>query len=214
MECDKSDTICDDCGEEFTLKEALQVHIGKCQKRMKTSHDTIILTPTNKTKDQTIIKEAFDQKVSKPCARCNLIVEGLNGETLLANMNMHNSLCQGMLEKKQLGKNKFQSCDKCEFEASTPYELKQHKRDIHRDVAASVTPPPKKRKDSVLKNKNKKFTLEIKEEVKVPERLKHMLEMKGIDINDYRLRRVGGGGKCGVMLYHSTLQARKSRQQK
>ena len=39
---------------------------------------------------------------------------------------------------------------------------------------------------------------EIREEDKIPERLAGMLEFKGICINDHRLRRVGGGGQCGV----------------
>ena len=32
----------------------------------------------------------------------------------------------------------------------------------------------------------------------IPERLGQMFKMKGIDIKKHRIRRVGGGGKCGV----------------
>ena len=39
-EFDKSDTMCEDCGQEFTTREALGLHIGKCQKRIKTFHNT------------------------------------------------------------------------------------------------------------------------------------------------------------------------------
>ena len=36
-------------------------------------------------------------------------------------------------------------CDQCIFKSQDSYKLKQHKRHIHRDCSASVTPPPKKR---------------------------------------------------------------------
>ena len=39
---------------------------------------------------------------------------------------------------------------------------------------------------------------EIKEEEKIPQRLKGVLKMKGLDINEHKLVRVGGGGKCGL----------------
>ena len=40
--------------------------------------------------------------------------------------------------------------------------------------------------------------LEIKEEEKIPAHLTNILKMKGINIHDYKLIRVGGGGKCGA----------------
>ena len=43
-----------------------------------------------------------------------------------------------------------------------------------------------------------RYEHDIKSEDKVPERLSDMLSMRGICINDHRLRRAGGGGKCGV----------------
>ena len=127
-ECDKSDTMCHDCGQEFTAKEALRWHIGKCQKRIKTFHDTRKLTPANKksmSKTELLIgsqitsnevkesevqpnkSDESDKKVSELCAKCNLIVEAQNNETLLTNMNNHNSLCKVILEKKQPENNKF-----------------------------------------------------------------------------------------------------------
>ena len=93
--------------------------------------------------------------------------------------------------------------------------MKQHKRDAHRDISASVTPPRKKTKEiepdiepeiervlTEMENLNvediRGVDKEMREEDKIPERLKGMLKIKGVCINDYMLRRVGGGGQCGV----------------
>ena len=35
-------------------------------------------------------------------------------------------------------------------------------------------------------------------EWKIPDRLSQMFRMKGVDIKTKRIKRVGGGGKCGV----------------
>ena len=52
--------------------------------------------------------------------------------------------------------------------------------------------------DSKQLDKNMNTEHIVSEENKIPERLQSLLAMKGIDIKQYRLRRVGGGGNCGV----------------
>ena len=39
---------------------------------------------------------------------------------------------------------------------------------------------------------------DIKEDEKIPQRLNSVLKMKGLDIHEHKLVRVGGGGKCGL----------------
>ena len=89
-------------------------------------------------------------------------------------------------------------CGQCEYENTDEYTLKQHKRDVHRDLSASVTTPPEKRMETnrevenevdivMQKNKDLKVCeenkeIEIKEEDKIPDRLSEMLEFKGLDI--------------------------------
>ena len=115
----------------------------------------------------------------------------------------------------QQKKEETTKCDRCEVDANTLYQLKQHKRDAHRNLAASVTPPPKKRKDPEiqvekdiekvmldmenLNVKDNKFVFEVvRDENKVPTRLTEMLRIKGLDINDHKLRRIGEERQCGV----------------
>ena len=180
-ECDKSETMCDDCGQEFTAKEALRWHIEKCQKRMKMFHDTRKLTPANK----------------KAMSKTELLV----GSQIPTNKPKLSEDKHINVDTQDI---RLHACNKCEFKSKVLYELKQHKRDAHRDLSASVTPPPKKTKEILpeiepeiervlkeMENLNvediKKVYEEIREEDKIPERL-----------NEYMLRRVGGGGQCGV----------------
>jgi hypothetical protein len=105
-------------------------------------------------------------------------------------------------------------CDQCIFKSQDSYKLKQHKRDVHRDCSASVTPPPKKRMEPepreeeeveiILKRMedmnvmDENYQILIKEENKIPRRLSELLRVKGINIEEHGVLRVGGDGKCGA----------------
>ena len=174
-ECDKSETMCDDCGQEFTVKEALRWHIEKCQKRLKMFHDTRKLTPANK----------------KAMSKAEILVGSQIHLNQPNNVNDQPTILDNVVNK-QPEQIKSHACDKCVFKASNIYELEQHKRDVHRDVSPSVTPPPKKIRDRVpeqepdlevvmkeMENLNvedfERGNEEIREEDKIPERLAGML---------------------------------------
>ena len=99
------------------------------------------------------------------------------------------------------------------------------------ELTASVSPPPKKRKDpeslneleivTVMKtiehlNVKEKFVEDSNventvakgehEEDNIPKRLCQIFQMNGVDIQTEKMRRVGGGGKCGVNCFsiHTT----------
>ena len=59
-----------------------------------------------------------------------------------------------------------------------------------------VTPLPEPKQDKIIPAATP--IPEIKEEEKIPAHLTNILKMKGINIHDYKLIRVGGGGKCGA----------------
>ena len=58
-------------------------------------------------------------------------------------MNKHNSICTVTL---QIPLSKRHKCEWCDFETNEEYAMKQHNRDKHKELTASVSPPPKKRK--------------------------------------------------------------------
>ena len=105
-------------------------------------------------------------------------------------------------------------CDQCDFRSEEQYTLKQHKRDEHKELSESVTPPPKKRKDQInnIENEVELVVKQIEEmgvEEKVinnnnskgeevPKRLENMLRIGGLNIANNKLVRVGGGGLCGA----------------
>ena len=62
------------------------------------------------------------------------------------------------------------SCEECSFTAKDSKQLDHHMKNEH----------------------------VVKEENNIPKRLEKLLALKGIDIRQYRLIRVGGGGKCGA----------------
>ena len=99
------------------------------------------------------------------------------------------------------------------------YVFKQHKRDSHKDLSVSVTPPPKKSKeneynmdedienivrqiDNMMVDTEKKNEEEelyvIDQNDKIPEKYTTLFTQKGLNIQEYKIRRVGGGGKCGA----------------
>ena len=105
------------------------------------------------------------------------------------------------------------------FEANEEYDKKQHVRDKHREITASVSPPSKKRMDPEPVNEpeiervmKEMEHLNVKERIvednvaleevglenQIPDRLDQMFKMKGIDIQTHKIIRVNGGGKCGV----------------
>ena len=113
--CDKSETKCDDCGQEFTVKEGLRWHIGKCAKITKMFHDSRRFTPANKKavkrvndNDSTKVdltdsppsskSEKIDM-VSKPCPECDLIITANDVQTLINNMKKHNTVCKVRIKK-------------------------------------------------------------------------------------------------------------------
>ena len=59
-----------------------------------------------------------------------------------------------------------------------------------------VTPLPKAKQDTIIPAVT--AIPEIKEEEKIPAHRTNILKIKGINIYDYKLIRVGGGGKCGA----------------
>ena len=105
-------------------------------------------------------------------------------------------------------------CNMLNFSSTDSYKLKQHKRDDHRELSASITPPHKKRKEpeqdiekeveNVLKGiqelvvETKENECKTKEENKIPERLNNMLRLEGMNIKECGVIQVGGGGKCGA----------------
>ena len=105
-------------------------------------------------------------------------------------------------------------CNKCDFKSKELYTLKQHMRDEHRDISASVTPPPKKRMEQekdiekeveIVVNKIKDMGVtentnnsKVNDDIEVPKRLTNMFRLKGSNIDNLKVVRVGGGGKCGA----------------
>ena len=63
-----------------------------------------------------------------------------------------------------------QHCSKCQFAADDLDQMSNHIKMYH----------------------------EISQDSKIPERLGKLMSIKGLDINDHKLVRTGGGGKCGV----------------
>ena len=103
-ECEKSDTMCEDCGQEFTVKEALRWHIEKCQKKMKMFHDTRKLTPANKkamSKTNLLVGSQFPTEKSKTSEDIPSNVDG--------RANKHSEEI------------KLHKCDKCEFKTKILY---------------------------------------------------------------------------------------------
>ena len=239
--------MCEDCGQEFTVKEGLRWHVEKCQKRRKICHDSRRLTPASKTNMskvepplKTVIKTkdicppnfVFEKStnieqtniVSEHCPKCDQKIEAIDIDTLLAHMIKHNSKCKNKCENELASTNvRFVKS----VDMRGPFELKQHKRDAHRDLSASVTPPPKKQKD--LENiDDKEVELVIKEMTnlsvdqvckvpknnKIPNRFEKLLRIKGYDINDHIIQRVGGGGRCGVncVSIHTTGNERQAKE--
>ena len=67
--------------------------------------------------------------------------------------------------------------------------------ETNREVEKQVEIVMQKIEDLKVCEENKEIP--IKEEDKIPDRLSEMLQFKGLDIKNNRVRRVGGGGKCG-----------------
>ena len=115
--CDPDDNMCQDCGTPFTVKEGLRWHIGKCQKRRKTFHESRNLTPANKQgmrkteiindhikspelnvlQHQSTTDSKLAETVSQKCSECNQTVEAVDIKTLLSSMNKHNTMCTVIL---------------------------------------------------------------------------------------------------------------------
>ena len=45
---------------------------------------------------------------------------------------------------------------------------------------------------------DEKLDIDVKEEERIPEKLRAILKMKGISLSDHKVRHVGGGGRCGA----------------
>ena len=191
---------CTPCGFECDTKIALSYHNGSCTKRQKEFHDSRRLTPANK-KAMRKVENPEDDCSEKPADRdIKTTPEVLTSEEFQK---------ENIMEIDD--KNK---CDKCDFKSNEQYVLKQHKRDNHRELSVSVTPPPKKRKEPENDNEieveevlKQMEGLDVKDDVrenkfqkdsKIPNRLTEILRLKGVNINDHIVIRVGGGGKCGV----------------
>ena len=191
-QCEDDETRSDDCGQKFTVKERLRWHVENCQKRKKFSHDFKTFTPTS-NKDM-----APNEIHSEPKVKLS---ENLTPK-IYTNATKGNHF-----------DSKYLLCEKCDYSARGTYELKQHKRDAHRDITASVTPPPKKQRDSpkvveeevdIVTDKLTSLNMteigacEIPEDNRIPQRLENHLRIKGYNINEHMIQRVGGGGMCGV----------------
>ena len=131
MEESESIFSCPPCGFECKTKIALSYHHGMCAKRRKEFHDSRRLTPANKkAMRKAEDPQDNDTEIQVPITTEN-IVEDEEGDVMQKESIMEID-----------DKNK---CDQCVFKSTEPYVMKQQKRDNHRELSASVTPPPKKR---------------------------------------------------------------------
>ena len=174
---------CDECGLKFRYMKSYEWHMKKCIAQINKSC-TSPIKPT---------------KVHKSCHNCDISVEAQDFTTLLESIQIHNSLCKEKRDNKlpqvksvseneveqvvkgvedlhvaenicKIAKSKLHCCIECSFSTTDLTQLKNHMRCDN----------------------------DLNPEDKVPERLREMLSIKGIDINDHRLRRAGGGGTCGA----------------
>ena len=137
--CQENENQCTNCGYECERKAALEWHQKKCTKRTKTFHDNRILTPANKKAMRNINQDIDSQKPH---------IDDINATRASKKESSQACTSPNITRKKNTDHmeidNKNQ-CGQCEYENTDEYTLKQHKRDVHRDLSASVTPPPKKR---------------------------------------------------------------------
>ena len=202
-ELDDASAECENCGQTFRYKNSYIWHIKNCTQRRKELHAKSVLAPAKPEE----INEISTKLITKSCPECDNIVKAKDFVTLIENMRKHNSQCKIVIETKLKdetapsesevdkviegvkelnvtdkypGRNfneipivetvKYShQCSECQFTASDLSQMSDHIQRYH----------------------------EIKQENKIPERLENLLRIKGININDHRLVRTGGGGKCG-----------------
>ena len=131
MEESESIFSCPPCGFECKTKIALSYHHGSCAKRQKELHDSRRLTPANKkTMRKTEDSQENDIEIHVPRATKTIVED---------------EECELRQKENIMEIDDKNRCDQCHFNSTEPYVLKQHKRDKHRELSVSVTPPPKKR---------------------------------------------------------------------
>ena len=195
----KDGDMCDTCGNDRRLTPANPKAMRKTT-QVKDSHKINLNATTASCTTEPTSSQSPKNKI------INETSDTLLNKKKLFTPSEQKDTCEMDIDNKD-------NCDQCEYINIDKYAMKQHKRDAHRNIFASVTPPPKKQRDiekegevefeKVIKQIEELQVVEenyisIKEEDKIPARLTKMLEFKGLDIKDNRVRRVGGGGKCGA----------------
>ena len=178
--CEVEKHICDICGVRCTSKEILNQHSTQCLTQRVAVNNSVEPNIENKHEDIKVPKS-----VSKLCSECDLKIEALNGKDLVLETIKHNSVCI----------------------------MKVVVNAARTNIEPIKSPPRKKLKDTEsdkieeeldnIVNKIKAMDVDdliiepMKEEEVIPEQLRNMFKIKGVDISEHKIKRVGGGGKCG-----------------
>ena len=133
------------------------------------------------------VKE-IDKEVTKHCSDCDFEIKAGNGKDLILETINHKSVCtmKPIIKKAPVT---------IELVSSPPHkkikETEEGESDVDMQDIENILQSIK-----IMKVDDK--IEEIMEEEKIPERLKSMLKIKGLDIKENKLIRVSGGGKCGL----------------
>ena len=130
------DFSCDFCDYHGENSVALKWHKGSCMKRQEDFHASRGVTPANKKAMRKVSTSANITPVNIVAEEepVQLVSQPKAAEEVVAQNKLDD--CMDAIEENQ--------CDKCNLKYKDVYTLKQHKRDEHRELSLSVTPPPKK----------------------------------------------------------------------
>ena len=174
-----------------------------------TVNESRVSTPLNKSSVKEIIKD-----VSAQCFDCDLKISATNGKELILKTIKHKSECSMKQTANDAQKDseiipspprkKVKDRESKEVEGALEYVLnKMKKMEVDENEEGDMKELYKdKGIEKVSNTMKEKETLnqdtEISEDEVIPERFKKMLLLKGLDIKEHKLIRVGGGGKCGA----------------
>ena len=197
--CEQCDTMCKG-------KRGLGIHAGKMhsdirilvedrKRKYGEDKDLIHIVDSNTPQvdeasepiKESEVKEDY-KEIKKLCSDCDIEIKAGNGKDLILETINHQSVCamRPVIKKAPVT---------IELVSSPPHKKIKETEEGESDVDMQDI-------ENILHNINiteaNDKNQEISEEEKIPGRLKSMLKIKGLDINEHKLIGVGGGGKCGL----------------
>ena len=163
-------------------EDTVEIMCNDCGNKY-TEKETFMIHKKNCTIVQT---KHVTKELSRPCFNCDLIVTANSEKELVLEMIKHTKVCN---MKEDVRKYQFQSEN-----VPSPPRKKIKDKDINETCDIDEVMNGFKE----MEVDEKEDTKIIKEEEKIPPRLEGMLKIKVISIKEHKLKRVGGGGRCGA----------------